>query len=160
MEEGPVFCHRHAAWAPRADFYATSIGPKKSCCKRCFNIRRAARIQRDPVARLQRRINKAECRREPAGAYVPITVVRDVYKRYRERSALDADAAEAAAEAEELCAVRFFPDMPLHTYPWNTVLLTLHESKQIPRGEDLRKRAKFFPKKLQAEMMEAQIKKF
>ncbi len=81
--------------------------------------------------------------------------VRAVYERHNKRSAIF-EANEG--EEEELSAVRYFPDLPIQEFPWNAVLLTAQQSKQLPRGEDMRKRAKCFPPKLRAEMMAAQMK--
>lgn len=140
-----LYCRNHQAYLPSESFYPASARCGESRCKPCNNRARLERRKADPLRWLQWKLYRSERARQQKHPVVfpKMDSIQQIYQRYHGRSAL-------SSSSSNLCIVRFYSDLPIGEHPWNAVLVTSQEARQLPRSPC--KRAAAFPHALQQAM--------
>lgn len=126
-------------WLPRSAFYPGSLRAGETRCKHCNSRARRQRRRGDPIQRLQWKIYLYERKHRAPHPYPSRTAVEALVQR-----------STHTADHRDVCAVRYFEQLPLSECPWNAVLLTTGQARRLPRDAPARCRA--FPPHIQAEM--------
>src|SRR3990167_3707389 len=135
MEE--AYCSGHQSWLPQSHFYHSSLKAGETRCKQCNCSARRERRRQHPLQRLQWKMYQMEHKR--GGRYPTMDEVKSIVERFK------------GSLHQDLCIVRYFPDLALDTCPWNAVLVTTSQARRLPR--DMEKRMHRFPIEIQREMM-------
>ena len=127
---------------PISAFYPGSIRAREARCKRCNNRARGKRRRVDPVSRLQWKIYQYERKHKASHPYPSRESVEALLRRYN----------IVAEPDSELCAVRYFDNLPISECPWNAVVMSTQDARTLPRNTEARLAS--FPPQLQQEMNE------
>jgi hypothetical protein len=139
---GSMYCGGHEAYLPLSCFYTGSISAGETRCKACNGKARQKRRRQDPLQWLRWKMYQSEHRK--GGSYPSVHLVHEIVERFCGVSAID------GSREESMCIVRYFVDLPLHEHPWNGVLVTSQQARQLARSDE--KRGAVFPEHFQAEM--------